>query len=44
MTSEILVLIEQIFEKIEALEKKFTNQYKRYQSVLKRIKVLENER
>jgi len=39
----MMVLIEQIFEKIREIEKKLTNQYNRYQSLLKRIKRMENE-
>lgn len=34
-------LIEQIFEKIEEIEKKLTNHHKKYVSVLKRLKKLE---
>lgn len=39
----MLEVIEQLFEKIEEIEKKLTNHHKNYLSVLKRIKRLENE-
>ena len=40
---KMLELINQIFKKIEALEKKLTNHYKKYLKVLKRIKKLEEK-
>ena len=36
-------LINQLLEKIEALDIKVTNQYKKYQRVLKRIKKIEDK-
>ncbi len=36
-------LVKQLFEKIEALDIKVTNQYKKYLMVLKRIKKIEDK-
>lgn len=38
----MIELINQIFEKLKALEKKVSNNYKRYKALSKRIKKIEN--
>lgn len=37
----MMELIAQLLKKIEEIDKKGTNQYKRYQSLLKRVKKIE---